>query len=171
MTASLPSKPVVGVGALVWKGDRILLVRRGHPPRAGSWSLPGGRQEWGETVAEGAAREVFEETGVRIRVVDVLAVVDLIDRDETGQAYHFTVIDVLALWTGGDAVAGDDADAVAWVEPAALASYHLTAAVLEVVALALERRNTPTRRPALLCHTPAVRPTDEKSCHVGPRFV
>jgi ADP-ribose pyrophosphatase YjhB (NUDIX family) len=171
MTASLPSKPVVGVGALVWKGDRILLVRRGHPPRAGSWSLPGGRQEWGETVAEGAAREVLEETGIRIRVIDVLAVVDLIDRDETGQAYHFTVIDVLAEWTDGDAVAGDDADAVAWVDTADLAPYRLTAAVLGVIALALERRHAPTGKPALLCHAPAVRQTDEKSCHVGQRFV
>lgn len=113
MSAAYPSHPVVGVGAVVWRGDRVLLARRGRPPRQGSWTLPGGKQHLGETVAETARREIREEVGLEIAVADVVAVVDLIERDaQGGIAYHYTVIDVLAEWVSGEAVAGDDVDAV-----------------------------------------------------------
>ena len=72
-----PTKPVVGVAAVVWREDRILLIRRAKAPRAGEWSLPGGRQELGETVAEAARREVSEETGLDVIVLGVVAVVEL----------------------------------------------------------------------------------------------
>ncbi|HIJ62031.1 MAG TPA: NUDIX hydrolase [Rhodospirillaceae bacterium] len=139
MSVPSPTAPVVGVGAVVWKDGRFLLIRRGRPPRQGSWSLPGGRQELGETVFQTAVREIREETGVAIRVLDIAGVVDLIDRDGDDILYHYTVIDVLAVWLSGDAVAGDDAMAVAWVEPGQLDDYGATEAVRRVVATAGKR--------------------------------
>jgi ADP-ribose pyrophosphatase YjhB (NUDIX family) len=136
-----PAGPVAAVGAVVWKGDRVLLIRRGKAPRKGFWSLPGGRQDWGETVHEAVAREIREETGVTIRIVDLAAVVDLIHRDDAGMIeHHFTVIDVVAEWESGEAVAGDDAAEVAWAAPEDLAGYDLTPKMLEVIAIAAEKR-------------------------------
>lgn len=134
------TRPTVGVGAVVWKGDQLLLIRRGRPPRQGSWSLPGGRQELGETVYEAAEREIREEAGITMRILDVAAVVDLIDRDESGIRYHYTVIDVVAEWLSGEAVAGDDAEAVAWVTPGRLDDYRVTDTVRQVVAAAAAKR-------------------------------
>ncbi len=145
MTSTYPSHPMIGVGAVVWRGDQVLLVQRGKPPRQGTWSLPGGRQEWGETVAETARREVFEETGLEIEVRDVVAVVDLIERDETGQVnMHYTLIDLLAEWRSGEAQAGDDATAVAWVTLDDLGHYALWSETQRIIHLAAERRKNPT---------------------------
>lgn len=140
MNENLPL-PVAAVGAVVWKDDRILLIRRGHAPRKGAWSLPGGRQRWGETVDEAVAREIAEETGVAIRVLEVAAVVDLIHRGADGAIeHHFTVVDVVAEWVSGEAVAGDDAAEVAWATRDELARYDLTPKMHEVIAVAAEKR-------------------------------
>jgi len=133
--------PIPAVGAVVWQDDRILLIRRGHAPRKGSWSLPGGRQRRGETVDEAAMREIREETGVIIRVLDIAAVVDLIHRDADGAVeHHFTVVDVVAEWVSGEAIAGDDAAEVAWATRDELEAYDLTPKMLEVIAIAAEKR-------------------------------
>ena len=94
----------------------MLLIRRAKPPRQGEWSLPGGLQKLGETVFEAARREVMEETGVVIRPLAVVDVVDLIerDRDDRRVRYHYTLIDVLAAWVAGEAVAAGDAADVLW---------------------------------------------------------
>ncbi|MDP6804967.1 MAG: NUDIX hydrolase [Rhodospirillales bacterium] len=111
-----PSRPFVGVGVVVWRGDSVLLVRRGRPPNQGGWSLPGGAQEVGETVFEAARREVIEETGLVVEVLGLADVVDMIRRDDEGRVrYHYTLVDVLAESATGDAVAGGDVDAVAWM--------------------------------------------------------
>ncbi len=143
--SAYPRQPVVGVGAVVWRGDKVLLARRGRPPKQGTWTLPGGKQHLGETVAETARRELREEAGLEIAVRDVVAVVDLIERDDQGAVvWHYTVVDLLAEWVSGEAVAGDDADAVAWVDPAALDAYALSGEALRVIALAAEKRRPPT---------------------------
>lgn len=134
-----PAAPVVGVGAVVWKDGRVLLIQRGKPPRRGSWSLPGGHQEVGETVAATARREVREETGVEVRLLGIAAVVDLIEREGERVRRHFTVVDFLAEWADGEAVAGDDASAVAWATPAECPGYGLNAKVLEIIDLAARR--------------------------------
>ncbi len=141
MSREYPSWPIVGVGAVIWRGDRVLLARRGRPPRQGSWTLPGGGQHVGETVAETARREIREETGLEISVRDVVAVIDLIERDARGEVhYHYTIIDVLAEWQSGEAVAGDDVDAVAWVHPDDLERYELSGDALRVIRLAATKR-------------------------------
>lgn len=102
--------PVPAVGVVCLKGDEVLLIRRGTPPRMGEWSLPGGRIEPGERAVDAALRELREETGVEARILGLIDVVDGIF-PEAGR--HYVLIDYVAEWTGGEAVAGDDAaDAV-----------------------------------------------------------
>lgn len=141
MARTYPEQPLVGVGSVIWRDDRVLLIRRGQPPKQDEWSLPGGRQELGETVAEAARREVLEETGLEIEVHDVIAVVDLIDRDDDGRIrFHYTLIDLLAEWRAGEARAGDDAAAVVWATLDELAQYTLWSETERIIRLSAERR-------------------------------
>ena len=142
MDRQYPTRPFVGVGAVVWRGDQVLLVQRGKPPRQGEWGLPGGAQHVGETVADTARREVMEETGIEIEVIGLLDIVDVIDRDEDGCVrYHFTLIDVNAEAVGNDeARPGDDASAVMWADPRALDDLELWAETARMIALGAERR-------------------------------
>lgn len=137
-----PNRPLIGVGVVVFKGDRILLVRRGKPPREGQWSLPGGRQRLGERIAETARREVAEEAGIEVAVGALVDVVDSITRDDRGAVqYHYTLIDLLAEWRAGEAAAGHDAAEVAWADPADLTPYDLWRETERVIALAQRKRN------------------------------
>ena len=111
-----PSQPFVGVGVVAWRDDSVLLVRRATPPNRGGWSLPGGAQEVGETVFEAARREVIEETGLVVEILGLVDVVDMIRHDDEGRVrFHYTLVDVLAESATGDAVAGCDVDALAWM--------------------------------------------------------
>jgi ADP-ribose pyrophosphatase YjhB (NUDIX family) len=134
--------PVVAVGAVVWKDDRLLLVKRAFPPRQGMWSLPGGRQAAGETVHQAAEREIREEAGIEITLLGVAAVVDLIDRDQREIRYHYTVIDMLAEWRSGEAVAGDDALDVIWVSVAELGKLDLPQLQRQVIDEAARQRRS-----------------------------
>ena len=137
-----PNRPLIGVGVVVFKGDRVLLIRRGKPPREGQWSLPGGRQRLGERVADAAAREVAEEAGIQIDVGGLVDVVDSITRDTAGAVqYHYTLVDVVAEWRGGEAIAGHDAAEIAWADPNDLAPYGLWQETERVIALARSKRD------------------------------
>lgn len=143
---SYPERPFVGIGALVFRGEEVLLIKRGKPPGEGQWSIPGGIQHLGETVREAARREVREETGLEIEVIDVIAVVDSIRRDAKGQVeYHYTLIDVLAEWRNGEAAAGDDAAAIAWVPLDRLEDFKLWHETVRVIQLAAMRRKASLR--------------------------
>ena len=122
-----PDAPLVGVAAAVFDvTGRVLLVQRGRPPRAGSWGLPGGRLEVGETLVAGVQRELREECGVEIAVGAVAGVFEPITRDAAGRVeYHYVVVDFWARWVSGEAQAQDDAAAVAWVALDALDAYDL----------------------------------------------
>lgn len=133
-----PDRPLIGVGVVVRRGGRVLLVRRRRPPRAGEWSLPGGAQRLGERIFETAVREVAEEAGLTIAPRGILDVVDLIARDEGGAVqYHYTLIEVVADWAGGEARAGDDAAAVAWAAPEELERFSLWVETRRIIAKAL----------------------------------
>lgn len=123
-----PNAPLVGVAAAVFDpAGRVLLVQRGRPPRAGSWGLPGGLLEVGETLVAGVQREVSEECGIEIAVGAVAGVFEPITRDAAGCIeYHYVVIDFWARWVSGEAQAQDDAAAVAWVALDALDAYDLS---------------------------------------------
>lgn len=143
MTRRYPNRPWVGVGVVVWHGDRFLLVRRGRPPRQGQWSLPGGAQHLGETVFDAAIREVREEVGLRITPREILTVVDSISRDETGAVeYHYTLVEVSAEASDGHAVAADDVDAVLWCELDRLDGLVEWEETRRVIRLAATRRTT-----------------------------
>lgn len=132
-----PARPLVGVGVVVVQRGRVLLVRRANPPRQGEWSLPGGLQRLGETVFAAAEREVGEETGIRVRILGLVDVVDLIERDGRGRVrYHYTLIDLLAAWSGGEAVAAADAADLAWADPEALSRFRLWSESERIIRLA-----------------------------------
>lgn len=122
-----PDAPLVGVAAAIFDdAGRVLLVQRGRPPRAGSWGLPGGLLEVGESLAAGVRREVREECGVEIAVGAVAGVFEPITRDAAGRVeYHYVVIDFWARWISGVAQAQDDAAAVAWASIDALDAFAL----------------------------------------------
>jgi ADP-ribose pyrophosphatase YjhB (NUDIX family) len=131
-----PSRPFVGVGVVIWKGDKVLLIQRGKPPRMGQWSIPGGGQELGETVRETAIREAKEETGLDIEVRGLIDVVDAIRADHEGKIEsHITLIDYAARWVAGEPVAGDDAMGAGWFtldEVARLGIWEETVRVIRV---------------------------------------
>ncbi len=136
-----PSRPWVGVGVVVWKGDEVLLVRRGRPPRQGEWGIPGGAQELGETIFETAKREVAEETGVTIRPLSVLTALDGIQRDPAGRVeFHYTLIEVVAEWVSGEASPRSDVEAVCWMAPSEASKLVAWDATLRVLADAERQR-------------------------------
>ena len=144
MSREYPDRPVVGVGGVVWRGDEVLLIQRGKPPRLGAWSLPGGAQELGETVRETAVREVREETNIEIEVTHLIDVVDGITRDEDGRVrMHYTLVDFAAEWRAGEPVAGSDAMGAQWIHPDDLGPLRRGKETLRIIEMsAAYRRET-----------------------------
>ena len=134
-----PAAPVVGVGGVVVRDGRVLLVRRGKAPLYGRWTVPGGTVELGETLEEAVVREMEEETSLRVEPLEVLAVFDRIDREGERVLYHYVIVDYLCRSRPGEAVAASDALEVAWASAGELGQYDLPAKAMEVVLDALER--------------------------------
>ena len=118
MQREFPEAPLVGVGAVVVDAGRVLLVRRGHEPSKGEWSLPGGLLEVGESLTAGVAREAFEETGLTVEPVELIELLDRIHRDGNRIRYHYVIADYLCRVVGGELKAASDAEAVRWVQRA-----------------------------------------------------
>lgn len=134
MAREYPNQPVVGVAAVVLRGDEVLLVQRGREPGKGSWGLPGGVLELGETLADGVRREVREECGIEVEVGPVVGVFEPIQRDSAGRLrFHYVVIDYLARHASGEPNAADDADDVRWVSIAALHSLPMHPETREII--------------------------------------
>jgi 8-oxo-dGTP diphosphatase len=138
VTRTFPARPILGVGGIILDGGLVLLVRRGHAPLEGAWSLPGGAVELGETLAAATAREIREETGLEVAVGPLVDVVDRIHRTEDGRVeYHFVVADYLCAAVDTHAAAGSDAADVRWVAVAELNAYGVSAAATSVIHKAL----------------------------------
>ncbi|HVQ75568.1 MAG TPA: NUDIX domain-containing protein [Candidatus Binatia bacterium] len=141
-----PDSPRAGVGAVVFDGDRVLLVRRGRPPAAGKWSLPGGLIELGERIQEAAAREVAEECGLRVRVGEVCGVIDRVIAEPDpagGEArirYHWVIIDFVAEVVDGHLQAGSDAAEARWVPLGELGDYDTTDGLADMIRRAMRVR-------------------------------
>jgi 8-oxo-dGTP diphosphatase len=133
-----PEAPIVGVGAVVIDGAKVLLVRRGHEPLKGEWSLPGGALELGETLQQGVVREVLEETGLIVVPAAIVEVFDRITRDEaTGRVqYHYVLVDFVCRVAGGTVCGGSDAEEARWVAREELQApdrYRLAPFTLQVI--------------------------------------
>jgi 8-oxo-dGTP diphosphatase len=137
VTRLFPERPIIGVGAVILDGDRVLLVRRAHEPLKGEWSLPGGAVELGETLAEALVREVREETGLEIRVGPVVEVLDRVHHAADGRIeYHFVLVDYLCAPVGGRLTASSDAADACWATVGDLTAYCLAAPAADVIAKA-----------------------------------
>ena len=134
MNREFPEHPLIGVGSIIIEGDRVVLVKRAHPPIQGHWSIPGGVLEVGEMVREAAVREAREETGLIVEPGELLGVFDRILRDPRQRVqYHYVLIDFLCRRTGGELLAASDADEVRWFTREELPAMKLAEDTLEVI--------------------------------------
>ena len=148
-----PERPMVGVGGVIIDQDRALLIRRGSEPLLGEWSIPGGTLELGETLEEGVARELLEETGLTVKVIELIEVFDRIYVESTagasdekkGPRFHYVIVDYLCQRLTGEAVAGSDVTDVAFASEEELPKYNLTETATRILkkAFAMERKRRP----------------------------
>jgi ADP-ribose pyrophosphatase YjhB (NUDIX family) len=138
---SSPTHPLVGIGVVVWREQQVLLVRRKNPPLAGQWGLPGGKQQWGETIFDAAQRETREETGIEITPLGIITALDAITRDgENKIEYHYTIVEVAAEYQSGEAKADDDALDTRWADLEEVGNLCSWPEVARVVRLSMLQR-------------------------------
>lgn len=132
-----PRMPVAAVGVVCFRNSDVLLVRRGNPPLAGQWSLPGGRIEWGERAADAALRELKEETSCDANMIGLIDVVDaLLASREAGDSPpwgHFVLIDFAVRWRAGEPRAGDDAREARFFSPPEIAELGLWSETIRII--------------------------------------
>ena len=144
-----PERPIVGVGGVIIEDGRTLLIRRGSEPLRGQWSIPGGTLELGETLENGVARELLEETGLQVRVLELIEVFDRIfnengaiaTKPEPQPKYHFVIADYLCERIGGEPRAGSDVTEVIFAREEELPRFHLTEKAMRILrkAFAMDR--------------------------------
>jgi ADP-ribose pyrophosphatase YjhB (NUDIX family) len=131
----------VGVGAVIFRGEEVLLVRRGQEPARDSWSLPGGLVELGESLAEALRREVAEETGLTINILGITAVLDRVYRDDAGDiSYHYVLVDFLCDYDSGELTPSSDAVAARFVPLAELDRVDLPSFTAQVIRRAWKQK-------------------------------
>ncbi len=140
MKREFPELPLVGVGSIIIEGDRVLLVKRAHPPIQGQWSIPGGVLEVGELVRDAAVRETREETGLLVEPGGLLGVYDRVLRDaEKRVQYHYVLIDFLCRRVGGELHAASDAAEVRWFSREELPALQLAEDTQDVIRKGFEK--------------------------------
>ncbi len=143
MKRHYPDRPLVGVGAVIFQGEEVLLVRRGQEPAKGSWSLPGGLVEVGEGLEAAIKREVLEETGLTVEVLGITAVLERIYRDaEDNIPYHYVLIDFACDYLSGEVTPASDITAARFVSLDKLADFALAGLTDEIIRRALEQKKT-----------------------------
>ena len=150
-----PEWPVVGIGGVIIDQGRTLLIRRSSEPLRGEWSIPGGTLELGETLEDGVARELLEETGIKVRVIDLIEVFDRIYADdgtiaahaEKKPRFHYVIVDYLCERISGEPRAGSDVTNVALALEEELGKYQLTETATRILkkAFAMDRARRETR--------------------------
>jgi mutator protein MutT len=144
MDRRYPQRPLVGVGAIIFRENEVLLIRRSNPPGRGKWSLPGGLVELGERLEDAVKREVFEEAGLEVRVIDLVTALDRVILDREGRIeYHYILLDFLCEITNGNVSAGTDADECRFVVIDDLPRFELTRGTLEVIKRVFENAGRP----------------------------
>jgi 8-oxo-dGTP diphosphatase len=143
----LPVTPVVGVGAVIVRDGRAIIIKRANEPYQGQWSIPGGRVELGESLADAVRREMREETGLEVKVGPIIDVFERIQHDSDAAAapseltvvrYHFVIIDYLCTYVGGELCAGGDADDARWVTSEELERYDIRRTAIDVIRKGLD---------------------------------
>ncbi len=138
MKREYPKQPIVGVGGVVIHGNQVLLIRRGHEPLKGEWSIPGGMLELGESLEEGVCRELLEETGLKVLPLEALLVFDRIQKNGKRVQYHYVIVDYVCRRTGGRLKARSDVLDARWVEREELPKYRITPKAAAVIADAFD---------------------------------
>lgn len=141
MDRRYPQRPMVGVGALIFRNDSVLLVQRGREPALGKWSLPGGLVEIGESLHDAVRREVWEEVGIRVRVVDLIAALDRVIMDDEGNVeYHYILLDFLCAADSAEQPSpASDAQQSRFVSIGDLSGYSLTRGTEKIIRKAFAR--------------------------------
>ena len=133
-TRDYPDRPICGVGIVVFHQQKVLLIRRGKPPRQGEWSIPGGKQKLGETLQQAARREVQEETGLKLGPLMLVDVVDSIFKDSQGQIqYHYSLVEWIGEFVSGELNAADDATDAEWFELREIKNLGLWEKTVEII--------------------------------------
>lgn len=155
MAREYPDRPVVGVGGVVIEDGRALLIKRGTEPLLGQWSIPGGTLELGESLQDGVARELLEETGLEVQVLDMIEAFDRIfldpaapnAGDRSRPKYHYVIVDYLCERLAGEAKAGSDVTDIAYAREDELEKFHMTSTATRVLhrAFAMERERRKPR--------------------------
>jgi len=147
MKREYPKQPIVGVGGIVIQGNQVLLIRRGSEPLKGEWSIPGGMLELGESLTDGVRREILEETGLRVRPLEALTVLDRIEKNGKRVQYHYVIVDYVCRRTGGRLKSGGDVLDARWVNRVELPRYRITPKAASVIAAAFDWVEKQERRP------------------------
>jgi 8-oxo-dGTP diphosphatase len=141
MQREYPEQPLVGVGAIIVRDGQVVLVKRGHAPLLGEWSIPGGLLEVGETLRQGAEREAQEETGLVVRARELLGVFERMVPDEQERTrFHYILIDFLCEVVSGELKASGDAADARWFAPDELSRLPLPDDTAAVIRLGIQKR-------------------------------
>ena len=151
MKRHYPDRPLVGVGAVIFRGGEVLLVRRGQEPAKGSWSLPGGLVELGEGLEAALVREVMEETGLFVKVLGITAVLERVYRDaEENIPYHYVLIDFACDYVSGEVTPASDITAAQFVSREKLKDISLASFTSQVIERAWEQKETGAFLPIII---------------------